>query len=58
LKLSTLSASAYVQVRRGIPYIPDMCIGKKVRLNPIMVSQKWSWPSRSSGIRPATLGNQ
>ena len=33
-------------------------MGKKVRLNPISISQKWSCPSRSSRRRPVTFGNQ
>src|SRR4051812_5495319 len=57
-QIVTLSAAEYVQVRRGIPYIPDMCIGKNVRLKPIMVSQKCHLPSVSLGIRPVTFGNQ
>ena len=34
------------------------CIGKNVRLKPTNVSQKWSFPSRSSYIRPVIFGNQ
>ena len=35
-----------------------MCIGKKVALKPMNVSQKWSFPSRSLYIRPVIFGNQ
>ncbi len=35
-----------------------MCIGKKVRLKPINISQKCSLPSPSSSIRPNILGHQ
>jgi hypothetical protein len=35
-----------------------MCIGPKVALKPSIIIQKWILPSRSSSIRPVTLGNQ
>jgi hypothetical protein len=35
-----------------------MCMGKKVTLKPMNVSQKLHWPSRSSSIRPVIFGSQ
>ncbi len=50
--------AAYSATRRGMPWMPMMCIGPNVRLKKMKVSQKWSLPSRSSSIRPVILGNQ
>ena len=44
--------------RRGIPSMPRKCIGKKVILNPMKVSQKWSLPRVSPSMRPVILGHQ
>ena len=41
-----------------MPLNPRMCMGKNVRLNPTSISQKWTFPSVSSSIRPDILGNQ
>ena len=41
-----------------MPSIPTMCIGPKVRLKKMNESQKWSFPSVSSYIRPVIFGNQ
>ena len=35
-----------------------MCIGKKPRLKPMNMVQKFHRPSLSSSIRPVILGNQ
>ena len=35
-------------IRRGIPAKPRKCIGKKHRLTPMKVVQKWIFPSVSS----------
>ena len=45
-------------MRRGIPSNPSRCCGKKARLKPMKTSQKWSFPSFSSSIRPKNLGHQ
>ena len=49
---------AYSATRRGIPWMPIRCIGAKVRLKKMNVSQKCHLPSRSSNIRPVIFGNQ
>jgi len=38
--------------------MPIRCIGKNVRLKPMKVSQKWSFPSVSLYMRPVIFGNQ
>ena len=50
--------SEYVEMRRGMPRSPEMCIGKKVRLKPMSISQKWIWPKRSSSSLPVNFGSQ
>ena len=35
-----------------------MCIGKKVRFMPTNISQKLTFPSRSSSLRPNIFGHQ
>src|SRR4029078_1537119 len=48
----------YRYVRRGMPMRPTMCIGKKVRLKPMSISQKFHLPRRSSSILPNAFGHQ
>ena len=43
-------------MRRGIPHTPRKCIGKKVPLKPMMVSQKCSLPSSSLSMPARDLG--
>ena len=50
--------SAYSATRRGIPWMPMMCMGPKVRLKKMNVIQKCHLPRRSSNIRPVIFGNQ
>ena len=45
-------------MRRVIPSIPTMCIGKNVMNVPTKVSQKLTLPISSWYIRPVTFGNQ
>jgi hypothetical protein len=45
-------------MRRGIPATPRKCIGKKVTLKPIIISQKVQWPSVSFSIVPVNFGHQ
>jgi hypothetical protein len=47
-----------VYTRRGIPRRPEMCIGKKVTLKPMKISQKDSFPRPSRYIRPYIFGIQ
>ena len=51
-------SAVYSAIRRGMPRMPRMCMGKKVRLNPISISQKWSRPSPSRSRKPVIFGNQ
>ena len=48
----------YVAMRRCMPMTPRMCMGKKVRLKPMSISQKCQAPSVSLYSRPLILGNQ
>ena len=41
-----------------MPFSPTKCIGMKVRLNPISISQKCTLPMLSLSIFPNILGNQ
>ena len=41
-----------------MPCSPMMCMGAKVALKKMNVSQKWILPRRSSNIRPVIFGNQ
>ena len=45
-------------MRRGIPFIPTKCMGKKVTFMPMNISQKFSLPSFSFSSRPVSLGHQ
>ena len=35
-----------------------MCIGPNARLNPMIITQKWSFPRPSLSFRPNTFGHQ
>ena len=43
-------------MRRGMPSIPEKCIGKNVRFMPMKVSQKCILPSFSLIKRPVIFG--
>ena len=45
-------------MRRLMPWSPRMCIGPKVRLKPMSVSQKCHLPTLSLRIQPNTFGHQ
>ena len=48
----------YESIRRDIPCSPRMCIGPKVMLKPMIISQKFHLPSFSLRRWPNTLGHQ
>src|SRR6185312_6550637 len=50
--------AGYVYTRLGIPNKPLMCIGKKPRLNPMNIVQKFHLPNVSLIMRPVILGIQ
>ena len=52
------SDSGYVYSRRIMPCSPRMCMGPNARLNPMIISQKWSLPIPSDSSCPNTLGHQ
>ena len=41
-----------------MPSAPSQCCTRNVVLKPMMVSQKWILPHRSSIMRPVIFGNQ
>ena len=57
-RFQSANLSAYSATRRGMPWMPMMCIGPKVRLKKTNVNQKCHLPRRSSYIRPVIFGNQ
>src|SRR5260370_10865131 len=48
----------YLEMRRTMPDTPRMCIGKKVMLKPMVISQKCQAARLSLYSRPVTFGNQ
>ena len=49
---------SYAETRRGIPCRPSQCIGMKVALKPMKMTQKLITPRRSLYIFPVIFGNQ
>src|SRR5699024_4749157 len=50
------SRAPYVNVLRGIPFNPVMCIGKNVTWKPIKKSQKCHFPKVSFNFNPVIFG--
>jgi len=48
IEFHSVKASGKSGIRRGIPANPKKCIGKKVKLTPTNVDQKWILPKVSS----------
>ena len=57
-QMSQPRSGSYVKIRRGMPNMPEICIGPNVTKKPINSSQNCHRASRSESIRPVTFGYQ
>ena len=58
IKLKLKKQSGYSEYRRGNPFKPKKCCGKKVRLTPINIIINWLFNNFSFIIIPNINGNQ